>query len=197
MSRGYPVKTPERVAEARRLREDGKTLAQIGAVWGIATATIHAWLSDSDGVLLAARRRASAQRCAGTCEGCGGPTDGSHGRENAPRLCRPCSDEERRIWTPDAVILAIEEWAAKYGEPPAVADWNAWGCKHEFHDEERAARNRRERAEGTCPDFMTVIRAFGTWNAAILAAGFPPRVGHGGGGNELRSRAQRAKKAAA
>jgi hypothetical protein len=42
-----------------------------------------------------------------------------------------------------------------------------------------------------------VIGEFGSWNAAIAAAGFEPRAAHGGGGNQLRRRKVRERTAAA
>lgn len=191
--RGFAVKTPERVAEARRLREQGQTLAQIGERYGVSHNTISTWLNDPDGTRMAARRAKSARACAGRCGVCGAQTHGSRGRINAPDHCPTCSTEERTTWTRDAIILAIQEWAAKYGEPPSSPDWNDWQARNELHDEERVRRYERERAAGTCPCHKTVHRVFGSWNAAIEAAGFQPRAAHGGGGNEQRRRSMRAK----
>lgn len=197
MSRGYPVKTPGRVAEAQRLRGEGKTLAQIGERFGVRTQTVSSWLTDPDGTLQAVRRARSTAACAGQCDVCGAPTDGSRGRVNAAGLCPTHAAEEAKVWTREAIILAIQEWAAKYGEPPASPDWNAWACRHEMHDEERAQRFEREYAAGTCPWFSAVVREFdGSWNAALVAAGFTSRPAHGGGGNAGRRRDQRAKRAA-
>jgi hypothetical protein len=59
-----------------------------------------------------------------------------------------------------------------------------------FHDLERAARFD---SDTHWPWFSMVVRVFGSWNAAIEAAGFAPRAAHGGGGNQSRRRSVRAK----
>lgn len=88
---------------------------------------------------------------------------------------------------------AIQEWAELYGEPPAIPDWNAWQARHELGDEARAVRH-----EGSgWPSHTTVYYHFGSWGAALEAAGFDARPAHGGGGNQLRRRSMRAKDMAA
>jgi hypothetical protein len=71
----------------------------------------------------------------------------------------------------DADILeAIRTWTARYGEPPAWADWSP-------------ARARRQSQEwrvqrylsGDWPSSNTVARRFGTFTAAVAAAGITPR----------------------
>lgn len=131
---------------------------------------------------------------ASSCVDCGAPTSGSEGRKATP-LCLTCanvrSGDRAKIWTPDAVILAIQEWAAAYGEPPASKDWNPWHARQILGDEERAARF--ESACGQWPSFQTTLREFGgSWNAAIRAAGFETRPVGGGGGNLARRRDRRA-----
>ena len=59
------------------------------------------------------------------------------------------------IWTDDLIIAAIRKWAADHGQPPTVNGWFYAG-------DDRPGR-------------VTVINRFGSWNAAIAAAGFQPR----------------------
>jgi hypothetical protein len=190
--RGTPLKTPERVAEARQLREQGYKLREIAAYFGVAIPTVQAWLADPSGTRLRGRKDALAQQR--RCADCGAPTDGGRGPLDEAR-CKACSDRKRgiemKIWTREAIVLAIEEWAAAWGEPPAVPDWNAWHSRHVLRDEQRAQRAEHERAAGRCPCITSVVKAFGSWNAAITAAGFEPRPTHGGSGNERRRRSVR------
>ena len=79
-------------------------------------------------------------------------------------------------WTRDAVILAIQQWARENHAPPAQADWNPYRARVHLRDEERARRFERGRAEGAWPSFSTVVRLFGSWNAALRVAGFEPRA---------------------
>ena len=186
--RGYAVKTPERVAEAQRLRAAGWLLRELAERYGVRVQTVQGWLSDPDGTQLRSRKDSYARPCLD----CGGPTSGGEGRREEPR-CRPCAaikkGVEAKIWTPAAVILAIEEWAHMYGEPPAVADWNPTQARI-LNDEARA--QRFEDADGNWPHAHTVRRAFGSWATALEAAGFTPRAPHGGAGNQYRHRNQRA-----
>lgn len=110
------------------------------------------------------------------CADCGTPTyDGS---ANPPERCVPCHARTRVIWTPEAIIDAIREFADRYGQPPAACDWNtgmSYGMKaKDFW------------ADACWPQSQTVQAAFGSWNAAIAAAGFTPRgVGKRGPGRRV------------
>jgi hypothetical protein len=97
----------------------------------------------------------------------------------------PDVNRKRKVWTREAIIRVMQEWNAVYGEPPAAADWNPWQAR-QYHDEARAVRFETESPRW--PSFRVVVDEFGNWNAAIIAAGFEPRAGHGGAGNEFRRR---------
>ena len=88
------------------------------------------------------------------------------------------------VWDRDSIITAIQEWVARYGEPPRAADWNPSSAKWAAQDW-RVARYRAGRADGTpWPALNTAKRPFGgSLTAAIVAAGFQPaRPGPGRGG---------------
>lgn len=127
------------------------------------------------------------------CADCGEPMNGSDGNSpNASVRCVSCANKvngaARTVWTREAILAAIREWAAEYGEPPRQADWNPVQARNYLHDERRA--RRFEEAGGRWPWFTKVVREFGSWNAAIAAAGFNPRQRFGGRANPTR--AQRA-----
>lgn len=195
MSRGLTTKTPERVAAAQQMRSDGMSWRAICEALAVARPTAEAWVKDPDGTKLRARKDSYASKCID----CGGPTSGSEGRREEPR-CLACANVKSgfaaKIWTREAVVLAIHEWAAEYGEPPAGADWNGWEARHRLNDADRADRYERDLSAGRCASHTAVIKAFGTWNAAIKAAGYEPRTSGGGGGNEARKRSVRARTAA-
>lgn len=99
-----------------------------------------------------------------TCVECGGRVDGTTPGK-IPNLdepvCASCAAGHYAIWTPEAIVCAIQEWADIHGEPPRATDWHSQDETH--------------------PWFSTVLWRFGTWNAAIEAAGLTPRnVGHYG-----------------
>lgn len=162
----------DRVREAQQLRAQGLLLREIAEQMGVAVQTVHAYLSDPDLSKLRARQASYA----GTCIDCGRPTDGSDGPGKAAERCADCRaryQHEQRRWTPQAIVRAIHEWAAEHGEPPAATDWKA--------DMKRCRRDRPARDAERFPADKTVQAVFGTWNAAIRAAGYTPRrTGHYG-----------------
>ena len=125
---------------------------------------------------------------------CGAPTSGGEGRKSEPR-CQDCANrvngDEATVWTRDRIIGAIRWWNDVYGEPPATPDWNSTQARDFLGDTERAQRFTRLHADGRIPWHTTVVLAFGSWNAAIEAAGFVPRQPNGGGGNQQRRRSVR------
>ena len=64
-------------------------------------------------------------------------------------------------WSKDSIIQAIKSFYSKNNKIPAARDFN--NTNYEY------------------PNTTTVKRHFGTWNAAIEAAGFPPNIQNGFG----------------
>jgi Homing endonuclease associated repeat len=62
-------------------------------------------------------------------------------------------------WTPELIVYALDLWHRRYMRPPTKRQWARAGDDH--------------------PSSMTVKRVFGSWNAAVQAAGLRPR-GPGG-----------------
>ena len=90
----------------------------------------------------------------GACVDCGSPTSyASKGCGTPSERCRECSSASRIVWTSEAIVAKIREWATGHGEPPVATDWQS---------------------AGDWPSVNTVQGAFGSWNAAIQAAGFIP-----------------------
>jgi hypothetical protein len=58
-------------------------------------------------------------------------------------------------WTRETIVYAIELWHRRHLRAPSALEW------------ERAGENH--------PCRQTVMRTFGSWNAAIAAAGFKPK----------------------
>jgi hypothetical protein len=84
---------------------------------------------------------------------------------------RSPSRTRRHLQSPDEVLDAIRAWNVRYGEPPAMTDW----------DPARARATgqlwRIDRYyQGDWPSIVTVRHHFGTLNRAIVAAGLRPRV---------------------
>ena len=58
-------------------------------------------------------------------------------------------------WDQQTIVYAIDLWHRKHLKTPTVLEWETAGEHH--------------------PCRQTVLRVFGSWNAAIRAAGFRPR----------------------
>lgn len=182
----------EKVARAQELRAQGLLVREIAEEMGVAIQSVSAWLNDPDRSKEIARKKTYA----GTCEDCGAATTGTaSGLDRAPRWCKDCgnrhSSETRTVWTRELVIARIHEWAERYGDAPAFLDWQPWEVRHRVEIGEAPAHAliraaRFEDAGNYWPWGNHVARVFGSWNAAIEAAGFAPRAAHGGGGNEQR-----------
>lgn len=59
-------------------------------------------------------------------------------------------------WTRERIVSALQAWALEHGRPPSGTDWRVTGLWEH-------------------PSTGTVLLKFGTWNAAMVAAGFQPR----------------------
>jgi hypothetical protein len=86
-------------------------------------------------------------------------------KRTGPVRCFSCSTVARTRWTREAVITAIHRWADEHGGvPPVASDWNA-----------TIAADRGKPVRGDAfPPLGRVQQVFGSWAAAIEAAGFQP-----------------------
>lgn len=58
----------------------------------------------------------------------------------------------RHYWTKDEILATLGEFAEEHGRSPRLGDF---------------------RAKGSAPNAETICRRFGSWNAAVTAAGLP------------------------
>ena len=73
-------------------------------------------------------------------------------------------------FTPEEILQSVRRWNALYGEPPAMVDWEPARARR------LGAAWRADRFEsGHWPSARMVRSHFKTFNAAIAAAGLPPR----------------------
>lgn len=93
---------------------------------------------------------------------------------------RQGTPDEPQYWTRERVVSSIQRWAAQRGgRPPTKSQW--WRPMKV----ESPLRRARER-----PSVYAVVSAFGTWSAAIKAAGFQPR-GRGAWPGAIQSKCKR------
>lgn len=62
-------------------------------------------------------------------------------------------------WTRERIVAALDRWANEHGTPPKAREWMASGP--------------------WWPSHRSVLNRFGSWNAAMTAAGFLPRGPYG------------------
>lgn len=156
---------PERAREIARLRErEGLSFAEIAERLGLASSTVRAYYRDPEG----ARDRRNRERYRGTCETCGRPTSGGYGYD-APRHCPACARAHARVWSPDGIVQAIRDWCELTGAAPTVPDWSP---AHAGEGHAGAARFHAE--PGRWPSAATVRAHFGSFSAALAAAGVEP-----------------------
>jgi hypothetical protein len=92
---------------------------------------------------------------AGTCRGCGGPA-------LSGERCLDCAPGSRPSATREELVAALHAWNAEHGAPPREPDWTT------------ASPSWRD-AWPRWPGAGTVLRVFGSWNAALEAARLPTR----------------------
>ena len=132
----------ERVRATLGLRGAGLRWQEIGELLGISPDAARRYVHASD------------------CEGCGEPV-------LSARWCRRCSSRGQTRWGAayrrDELVAAIQTWARLQGRAPAIVDWRP---------KEQGGHERWERDCPRFPPVSHVTRAFGSWNAALQAAGF-------------------------
>lgn len=160
----------EKVAKAQELRGGGLKLREIAEAMGAPISTVGQWLDDPDG----ARSRARKRRYDLTCRICRGRVNGTSPgkmRDREHPVCATCAPAYYAKWNRETVAAAIQRFAERYGEPPSAWDFNVSLARATGHPEvaERFYR------DGDYPHYSSIQYVFGSWNAAIAAAGFEPR----------------------
>lgn len=128
------------------------------------------------------KRKWCSDRCrkrtlySGECVDCGRRTEGiASGLERESKRCRGCSTRHARKVAREGYIESIREWAELYGEPPTAADWHiAPSQLAKMHPDRRREALARHSNGRSWPYSSGVVQFFGSWNAALLAAGFTP-----------------------
>jgi len=153
---------------------EGLTWRAIGERVGISLRLACEYYHDPTGERARERKMVAARKCVD----CGAPcnTDGSV--TNPAVRCLPCAAKhtgaQRKVWTREAIIAAISEWAAIHGEPPRSLDWHPNASRHQ-----RAAHPDYLSQPNLWPSRHTVMREFGQpggWARAIREAGFRQRA---------------------
>jgi DNA-binding CsgD family transcriptional regulator len=75
-------------------------------------------------------------------------------------------------WTETLIIEAINDWVARYGDVPARIDWDRHMSRRRGHVAKVARLQAHPRP---VPTPTPVLARFGSWEAALTAAGHRPR----------------------
>lgn len=164
------TKVDRNAAVVEAWREPGSTLRSVAAVHGITAERVRQIVLANAPEEYKARQteRTERRKREAYCR-CGAP------KTYKAKLCVACARkaaaEARQdgvgvVWTKDRIVETIRRWAADVGSPPAAADWNVAmarrlgrslppGWSHEDH-----------------PALHTVQKRFGSWSAALAAAGY-------------------------
>lgn len=185
----YGSVTPERLQlaeQVKALRDDGFTHTEVAARLGISRSYASCLAIDPDGSQVRARKDSYRQ----PCPHCGEPMTGTFGRTRQPTMCAKCAlaaQHEDRHWTPEEVIAAFQTFHERFGRSPGAAD--AMGLHASTRDKwspERAREIEAARAERLLPIPSTVQREFGSWAAALTAAGLDQNPTGGAAHRQLR-----------
>lgn len=170
---GYPKKL-----EARRMYVAGFNHSEIGEHFGIGRSTAAQWITDPQ---LKGVRARKDRLYSGPCADCGKTLQRSGPNES--KRCGECHElwlHNNKYWTRGRIIAVIWEFADRYGHPPSVSDFRASPNELKRLPEQTAASILARKRDMKMPALGSIVAEFGTWNAAIEAAGFEPTVGRRG-----------------
>jgi Homing endonuclease associated repeat len=172
---GVTVARLKLAARAAQMRAHGALQREIAAALGISTTYADTLLHDPDG----SGARARKERYRRPCPHCGKPMSGSNGvGQNAPRRCPKCAAEASRVWGREEIVEAFQRFAEKFGRAPSAADLLLRSPSQREHasPERLAEADTIARSGLLLPAPDTVQRVFGSWNAAVRAAGLEPNA---------------------
>lgn len=150
------------IAEMRR---NGASLRAIGDRYGVTRERIRQIVADNYPAVISyvAEGKEAERRKKMTCPDCGGRKARSSAR------CFQCSSEIGTKWTQERIIAAMQEYHERYGKTPSCTEWNpALARWRKMPDVAQ-----RFYSDGCWPHVTTVIDRFGSWTAAVDAAGLP------------------------
>jgi predicted transcriptional regulator len=151
--RKYRIHSQEKRDQARYLLAQGWSYKAIARELGASQPSVRRWCDDQYREASNITSRAWKEKNRGTCEICGVSTWAGSSK------CLSCSGRNRRYWTRERVIEAIQKWAAEHGAPPTAPQWQRAG---EYHPAATACYGKKG--------------VFPRWADAIEAAGFPRPV---------------------
>lgn len=170
-----PVPRAERLRQIEAGRAAGLTYRQIADVLGISFSAVSNVINDPDG----SKQRARRDSYAGECVDCGGETR-SNGTKRPSERCPACAQAASVKWTHEAILAAFRDFADRYGRAPRVYDLLpalARQAMGKIKSPERKQLHQeaidRFYTDACWPSAATVLEVFGSFGAALQAAGMP------------------------
>ena len=160
-------RAPALTKSAVELLKSGHHGLEIASKLGVSRSRVYESLNDPTGEKSRARK-AKAQR---PCVDCGEPCNMDGSRSEPSERCHRCACAKQSAgakWKPDTVLEAIRRWASEHGSPPMASEWADSFRRHPDFE------------KGGWPTANTVAYRFGTFNAAVEAAGLQPAHRPGG-----------------
>lgn len=137
-------------AKAGQLKEIGRSNAEIAKILGLTMNTVRCYVDDPEGKLRDKWRAANAN----ICPKCGDPNVSPYAK-----ICNNCNRLElaaqKKRWTRERVIGGLQRFYFEQGLPLTQANLNLHSSPN-------------------YPNPSTCQSYFGSWSAAVEAAGFPP-----------------------
>jgi len=134
----------ERIQAAQRMAGEGHGVAFIAEQLGVTRTTVQRYLRPD------------------YCRACGSPVVLS-----GTGFCGNCfrAAQSTPLYGRQVIIERLREWHAQHGHAPAAGEWQIINP---------AAPNRYQRDFPYWPSHGMVVRVFGSWHAAVRAAGLEP-----------------------
>jgi hypothetical protein len=145
------------------LRRNGASLRSIGDRYGVSRERIRQIVHDHYPSVTqqVSEGREQARRERVICPDCGGV------KAPTAKKCRACKIANDTRWTRERIISAMQEYHRLHGTTPSCTAWNPslarWRNSPELAD--------KFYSDGCWPSVQTVQIRFGSWNAAVDAAG--------------------------
>lgn len=148
-----------------KMRRDGASLQAIGDRYGVSRERIRQIVVENypEVTRAVADGREEYSRQLRICPDCGGT------KAVSAQRCRPCRVRHDTKWTQQQIVAAMQEYHRRYGKTPSCTEWNPSLARWR----KTPAVAEKFLSDGCWPHVQTVIQRFGSWTAAIDAAGLP------------------------
>jgi len=141
---------------------NGETVADIANAYGVTDSRIYQVLSGQ-GIKCRKAPKVYRPEQYAPCPECGGR------KARKAACCYDCRIKAQRVWDRDGVIDALTNYYLTTGSVPTLRNWQ-----------------KESSGRSDMPSTKTVVRNFGSWSEALIAAGMTPLPRSGRRSNSAR-----------